>query len=54
MLDAYEKVKKLQVIDGFLQKASGYQFYNTSHFTFEALLADPNNIESNFREASCF
>ena len=25
---AYEKVKKLQVIDGFLQKASGYQFYN--------------------------
>ena len=30
VLDTYEKVKKLQVIDGFLQKASGYQFYNTS------------------------
>lgn len=50
VLDTYEKVKKLQVIDGFLQKASGYQFYNTSRFTFETMLADPDNIESNFRD----
>ena len=50
VLDTYEKVKKLQVIDGFLQKASGYQFYNTSRFIFETLLADPDNIESNFRD----
>ncbi len=50
VLDTYEKVKKLQVIDGFLQKASGYQFYNTSRFTFETLLADPDNVESNFRD----
>ena len=50
VLDTYEKVKKMQVIDGFLQKASGYQFYNTSRFTFETLLADPDNIESNFRD----
>ncbi len=50
VLDTYEKVKKLQVIDGFLQKASGYQFYNTSRFTFDTLLADPDNIESNFRD----
>lgn len=50
VLDTYEKVKKLQVIDGFLQKASGYQFYNTSRFTFETLLADPDSIESNFRD----
>lgn len=50
VLDTYEKVKKLAVIDGFLQKASGYQFYNTSKFTFETLLADPDNIESNFRD----
>lgn len=50
VLHTYEKVKKLQVIDGFLQKASGYQFYNTSRFTFETLLADPDNIESNFRD----
>lgn len=50
VLDTYEKMKKLHVIDGFLQKASGYQFYNTSRFTFETLLADPDNIESNFRD----
>ena len=32
-----------------LQNASGYSFYNTSLYTFETLLADPANIESNFR-----
>lgn len=32
VLAQYEKVKKLAVIDGFLTKASGYQFYNTSTF----------------------
>ena len=48
--DTYEKVRKLAVIDGFLQQASGYQFYNTSRFTFDKLLADPENIESNFRD----
>lgn len=50
VLDTYEKVKKLAVIDGFLRTASGYQFYNTSKFTFDRLLADPENIESNFRD----
>lgn len=50
VLETYEKVKKLAVIDGFLRKASGYQFYNTSKFTFSRLLADPENIESNFRD----
>jgi len=48
--DQYEKVKNLAVIDGFMTKASGYQFYNTSKFTFEKLLADPENIEANFRD----
>lgn len=48
--DTYEKVKNLAVIDVFLQKASGYQFYNTSKFTFDKLLADPENIEANFRD----
>ena len=47
--DTYDKVKGLAVIDGFLTRASGYQFYNTSPFTFDRLLADPDNIESNFR-----
>ena len=50
VLATYEKVKKLAVIDGFLRKASGYQFYNTSKFTFDRLLADPENVESNFRD----
>ena len=27
-----------------------YNFYNTSKFTFETLLADPKNIASNFRD----
>ncbi len=48
--DTYEKVKHLAVIEGFLTKASGYQFYNTSKFTFDKLLADPENIEANFRD----
>ena len=50
VLDTYEKVKKLAVIDGFLRTASGYQFYNTSKFTFDRLIADPENIEANFRD----
>lgn len=48
--EQYGKVKNLAVIDGFMTKASGYQFYNTSKFTFEKLLADPENIEANFRD----
>ncbi len=50
VMDTYEKVKKLAVTDGFLRRASGYQFYNTSKYTFDRLLADPENIESNFRD----
>ncbi|WP_102342138.1 type I restriction-modification system subunit M [Galactobacillus timonensis] len=38
------------VKDGFLKKASGYQFYNTSKFTFQTLIADPENIEANFKD----
>ena len=48
--DTYEKVKHLAVIDGFLTKAAGYQFYNTSKYTFDKLIADPENIEVNFRD----
>lgn len=33
-----------------LEKAAGYSFYNTSDYTFERLLADPANIEDNFRK----
>ena len=48
--ETYAKVEKLAVKDGFLKKASGYQFYNTSKFTFDLLVADPENIEANFED----
>lgn len=50
VLDTWETVKKFAVVDGFLTKASGYQFYNTSKFTFDSLLADPENIEAKFKD----
>ena len=50
VLTEYESKKGFAVIDGFLTKASGYQFYNTSKYTFDLLCADPDNIEANFRD----
>ena len=50
VLQEYESKKSFAVIDGFLTKASGYQFYNTSKYTFNLLCADPDNIEVNFRD----
>lgn len=50
VLEAYEQFKDFDVLEGFLTEASGYQFYNTSKFTFETLLADSENIEANFRD----
>lgn len=47
--EASVKYATFAVKDGFLQRASGYIFYNTSHFTFETLLSQPNHIEENFR-----
>ena len=49
VLEKLESIKHLAVKDSFLRKASGYQFYNTSPFTFETLKADPQNIADNFR-----
>lgn len=34
--------------DGILCHVSGYDFYNTSNFDFAKLIADPDNVESNF------
>lgn len=48
VLGTYEKVKALAVKEGFLRTASGYQFYNTSAYTFAKLKADPDNIKVNF------
>ncbi len=50
VLETFEKVKNLEVIDGFLTRASDYQFYNTSKFTFDTLVSDPEHIEINFKD----
>lgn len=50
VLETYEKVKHLDVIEGFLETASGYQFYNTSVYDFEKLVNDSEHIEENFRD----
>lgn len=49
VLEAYEQYKNFEVKEQFLIDASGYKFYNTSKYDFQKLLADPDNIESNFK-----
>ncbi|MFI3379601.1 type I restriction-modification system subunit M [Mammaliicoccus sciuri] len=51
VLSAAENTQEMNDVmrERFLKEASGYSFYNTSLYTFETLLADPANIESNFR-----
>lgn len=51
VLDAnkeYEAFGELKV--GFLREAAGYQFYNTSNYTFAKLITDPEHIEENFED----
>ncbi len=50
VLKVYEEKKDLQMKDVFLKKASNKEFYNTSKYNFEKLVADPDNIEANFRD----
>ena len=50
VLKKYDEVKNLPMKDVLLRKASGYEFYNTSKYTFERLLDDPDHIEENFRD----
>ena len=50
VLERYEAVKDLPLRDVLLRAASGKAFYNTSKYTFERLLDDPDNIEANFRD----
>ncbi len=45
-----EEVKNLPMKDVLLRKASGFDFYNTSKYTFERLVDDPDHIEENFRD----
>ncbi len=50
VLETAKRTVGLDVRDGFLRRASGYDFYNTSSFTWETLLADPAGIEENFTD----
>ncbi len=51
VLEKYESVKTLPMRDILLKKAAGgLEFYNTSKYTFERLLDDPDNIEDNFHD----
>lgn len=51
VLKASEQYKDMNdtMRNRMLEKAAGYSFYNTSLYTFETLLSDPTNIETNFR-----
>lgn len=48
VLDKNEEIKNLPMRDILLRRVSGYEFYNTSKYTFEKLLDEPDNIEENF------
>lgn len=51
VLAKYEQVKHVPMKDVLLRSATGGKaFYNTSKYTFERLLNDPDNIEENFRD----
>lgn len=50
VLEKWKQVKGKPNASLILQAASGRKFYNTSKFTFETLLDDPDNIEANFRD----
>jgi type I restriction enzyme M protein len=45
-----ESIKQLAVKDALLVAAAKQPFYNTSHYTFERLINDPDNIEENFQK----
>ena len=50
VLKKYDEVKNLLMKDVLLRKTSKFYFYNTSKYTFERLMDDPDHIEYNFRD----
>jgi len=52
VLKKYEQAKTMNIqnIDPILNKVAGYNFHNRSNFTFDKLIADPNNIAANLIE----
>jgi type I restriction enzyme M protein len=51
VLKKHEQLKNtgIEDLDALLNRASGYKFHNKSNFTFDKLVADPNNIALNLR-----
>ena len=51
VLKKHEQLKNtgIEDFDALLNRASGYKFHNRSNFTFDKLVADPNNIALNLR-----
>lgn len=49
VLEVAKKRKGSAGMDKLLQNASGHNFYNTSQYTFETLIQDPNGIALNLR-----
>lgn len=45
----YEYRDKLDNLNPLLTQKSGYAFYNTSRFTFDSLLADPDDLADNLQ-----
>ncbi|QAA32758.1 type I restriction-modification system subunit M [Clostridium manihotivorum] len=53
VLAKYNELKSImdeEVLDPFLRDESGYNFYNTSKYTFKTLLDDADNIEANLKD----
>lgn len=51
VLEAHEKYASFGPMEAdFLKEASGFQFYNTSKYTFDLLAADAENIADNFMD----
>jgi len=54
VIGVYQNIKdndlNEDLADTLLKNAAGYEFYNTSEFTFDSLLADSENIDENFRD----
>ena len=51
VLKKHEQLKNtgIEDLDALLNRASGYKFHNRSNYTFDKLVADPNNIALNLR-----
>jgi len=53
VLEEYEQFKDSfpeEALGGMLRETSKYAFYNTSKFTFETLLEDPDNLAANLKD----